>query len=231
MTGHQQGGSRVAPSVPRRTGTLRRVLGALLVAAILSATVLPTAASAGRTAQDFVVPSIEYDAFVLLNQQRAANGVAPLRLNRQLTQAAEAYATKMATENNLSHIGTDGSTTLSRVDQSGYPLSLWVGEVISSNDRTAADAISGFMNSPGHHAVMLDVRFTDVGLGYSPEKTLHGGTRWVIDFASSVSTITPEPYTTPGSVASGTPTPQPIGTPVPLPTASAHRVYLPNVQR
>jgi uncharacterized protein YkwD len=201
----------------------------LFVVVVLCSALLPTAASAGRAGQDFVVPSIEYDAFVLVNQQRAANGAAPLRLNRQLTQAAEAYAVDLARGNYLSHTGRDGKDMADRIEASGYPLLYWAGETLVGGQTTAAGAINAFMLSTPHRAILLDAKFTDVGLGYAPEAVTGGGSRWVIDFASSVATVTPEPYTTP--VPGATATPIPTATPVPLPTASAHRSYLPSVAR
>jgi uncharacterized protein YkwD len=186
-------------------------------------------ASAGRAGQDFVVPSIEYDAFVLVNQQRAANGAAPLRLNRQLTQAAEAYAVELAQGNYLSHTDRSGGDMVVRIQAAGYPRLYWAGETLVGGQTTAAGAVNAFMLSTPHRTTLLDADFTDVGVGYAPEAVAGGGSRWVIDFASSRAIITPEAYSTP--VAGATGTPIPTATPVPLPTASAHRSYVPGVTR
>jgi uncharacterized protein YkwD len=228
FAGRHFGGPQAVPCVPHQTGIARRVFGALAAAAILLCCILPTAVSAARTAQDFTVAANEYDAFLLLNQQRTANGMGQLRLNSALTTAARAYAMRMAQENFLSHTSPDGGTLAQRIDAVPYPLPVWEGEALSAYGPDPTNSVNGLMISPVHRAVLLDARLTDVGIGYSGELSAGVGPRWVFNLASSATTPIPEVVVTgtPGAVPS---TPQ--STPIPTAGAGAHRVYLPDVQR
>jgi hypothetical protein len=137
----------------------------------------------------------------------------------------------MARENFIDHVAPDGSTVVQRIQASGYPLPLWYGEALSGYGSDAGATVNALLNSPTHRAILLDDRFTDVGIGYSPEFTAGGGPRWTFTFASSIATITPEPVSTGTVVAGITPTAtlQPVTTGTP--TTSGHRVYLPSVNR
>jgi uncharacterized protein YkwD len=40
------------------------------------------------------------------------------------------------------------------------------GEIVGAGYQTAADVVTGWLNSSGHRAIMLDCRFRQVGIGY-----------------------------------------------------------------
>ena len=105
----------------------------------------------------------EKTALNLLNADRAANGLSPLKLNSQLTVLGEKYAQDMINRNFFSHTNPEGQSPFDRMKQAGISYG-YAGEniAINSNVTTAEQA---FMNSPGHKANILGTNYTDVGIG------------------------------------------------------------------
>ncbi len=56
----------------------------------------------------------------LLNAERSARGLAPLRHDRRLASAAERHAVDMARKRYFSHDSLDGSSFLDRIRRAGY---------------------------------------------------------------------------------------------------------------
>lgn len=115
-----------------------------------------TAPAAGTAAD-------EQKAFNLLNADRAAYGLKPLRFNSQLTALGERYAQDMINRNYFSHTNPEGQSPFDRIKEAGISYS-YAGEniAINSNVTTAQQA---FMNSSGHKANILNTNYTDVGIG------------------------------------------------------------------
>lgn len=87
---------------------------------------------------------------------------APLTWNDALQAAAQRQSNDMARHDHFSHTGTDGSTLAERVDGAGY---LWrtIGENIAFNQRTVAEVMDGWLDSPGHCANIMNPAFTEMG--------------------------------------------------------------------
>ena len=102
------------------------------------------------------------------NLARRANGVPPLRWNRQLTYAARWFSWD-STENRpngfCGHQDTQGHWPDYRARAFGY-LGGAGAENAFCGYVTPKDAINGWMNSPGHRANLLDPNSREVGLGY-----------------------------------------------------------------
>jgi len=98
----------------------------------------------------------------LLNAVRAKEtGVAPVVYNAQLNAAAQAHADDML----------DNDATLAGYDWRTY------GENIASGYRSETGVMTGWTNSPGHHANNINPNFTEFGLGLAQDG---GDTRWVL---------------------------------------------------
>jgi uncharacterized protein YkwD len=110
-------------------------------------------------------PDFVQQVLSLTNQFRTANGVAPLRLNLELDSAALAHSQDMALQDYFDHNGISGSTPISRMNQAGYSA-LYYGENIAAGYDTPQEVVQGWINSPEHRANLLNVSFTDVGIGY-----------------------------------------------------------------
>ncbi len=97
------------------------------------------------------------------NAERSRNGVAPVTLEPRLTAAAAAHCREMARRNVLSHTGANGSDPGQRMSQAGYPWSFW-GEIIAMGQRDGPAVVQAWINSPDHHSIMIDARYTEVGI-------------------------------------------------------------------
>jgi uncharacterized protein YkwD len=101
----------------------------------------------------------------LTNAERAKAGLKPLTLNNQLAQAAQGHSDSMAADDFFSHTGADGSDVSDRVQDTGYQYS-HAGENIAAGQKTAAEVVQGWMDSPGHRANILNADYTEIGIGY-----------------------------------------------------------------
>jgi uncharacterized protein YkwD len=173
----------------------RRRLAAVASALAALALCAPAAASASDCAGADLVPAPENLGAVgqatlcLLNQQRAANGVAPLVANAKLTVASASYSQRMVDQSFFDHQAPDGDTLVDRLTGAGYPVdaALVVGENLGWGSGPLASArsmVQAWMASPGHRANLLSDDYTEVGLGVvvgTPEDRTSGAT-YTTDF-------------------------------------------------
>jgi uncharacterized protein YkwD len=118
----------------------------------------PTAPSSGTT-----LSAQEAQALTLLNKDRAANGLAALKSNSQLTRLAENYAKDMISRGFFAHNNPEGQTPFDRMNQAGISYRT-AGENLAINSSVTA-AETAFMNSAGHRANILNSSYTEVGIG------------------------------------------------------------------
>jgi uncharacterized protein YkwD len=123
--------------------------------------------------------SIPNDLLTLVNAERQRAGAAPLRLNDKLATAAQRHAQDMATNRNLSHQGSDGSTLRTRIEATGYGWTA-IGENVAMGQTSPEAVMRSWMNSAGHRRNILNPNFQELGVGYA-----EGGGRpyWVQVFA------------------------------------------------
>lgn len=112
-----------------------------------------------------VVPdsSESQQALNLLNQDRANQGLPPLRLNAQLSNLALYYAQDMSNRQFFSHNNPEGQSPFDRMHKWGVPFG-YAGENLAINVNIAS-AEQAFMNSSGHRANILNPHYTQVGIG------------------------------------------------------------------
>ena len=126
-------------------------------------------------------------ALCLVNAERARYGVAPLADNAQLASAAGSHASDMTANRYFSHVSADGRTFDQRIRASGY-LGSYLAENIAwggGSLGTPRRVVSGWMNSAGHRANILNGLLVHSGIGVSrgtPEGG-NGGT-YVHDFGA-----------------------------------------------
>lgn len=102
---------------------------------------------------------------VRLNAERAAVGRGGLVACGTLRSAAAAHSADQAAHNNMTHIGSDGSTLANRATRSGYQGWTALGENVAYGYTTVESVMAGWMSSPGHRANILNENFTHVGVG------------------------------------------------------------------
>lgn len=172
----------------------------------------PTATPAPQT----VMNAFEQRVFDLTNAERTRAGLAPLRANAALTQAAHDFAGRMGRENFFDHTAPDGSTPSTRAVQAGYRGG--VGENIAAGYRDPESVVAGWMASPGHRANILRADYRDIGVGYQMVPGSTYSTYWVQDFgipSASALAVPPADRLPPGLLdPAAAPTPAP-GTPTP----------------
>lgn len=109
--------------------------------------------------------SFTYDVVKRTNTIREARGLHRLSLNTQLSQAAQAYAENMATQDFFSHTGADGSSWQQRIRAQGYTFSD-AAENLAIGHSSPARVVDGWMGSPGHRRNMLAYQVQEIGVGY-----------------------------------------------------------------
>lgn len=128
----------------------------LLAMVALLAVVLPmrpAGASAGSRAE------VEHRLGQLINAERSANGITPLRIDVRLVSSSRSWSNDMVSSGVLAH---DGNLA----DEVPAAATRWAENVARTEHADAAAAIHEFfMSSPGHRANVLDPRFTDLGVG------------------------------------------------------------------
>ncbi|MFI6073285.1 CAP domain-containing protein [Actinoplanes sp. NPDC051343] len=165
------------------------VLAALVAAPVLAVAGPAFAAESGHAtgtkpvAVDKVaVDKVAYENQVvaLTNVQRKAHGCGALRNDSRLAQSARAHSTDMVKQGFFSHTGSSGSSFVAREISAGYPKKGPSAENIAWGFRTPQDVVTGWMNSPGHRANILNCGSVAVGVGLA--YTSGGSAYWTQDF-------------------------------------------------
>lgn len=109
-----------------------------------------------------------YHAYILrvvelVNEERAKAGLAPLTLQKNITQAAQVRAEEC--ERSFSHTRPDGRDFSSALTEAGVSYR-GSGENIAWGQRTPEQVMEGWMNSAGHRANILNEKYTSIGVGY-----------------------------------------------------------------
>ena len=101
----------------------------------------------------------------LINAERANAGLPALTINSQLAAAAQGHAADMACNNRISHTGSDGSSSYSRILAAGYSGS-YSEEIIYGGGGPQA-AMSWWMSDQIHHDAILNPKASEIGVGYA----------------------------------------------------------------
>ena len=141
-----------------------------------------------------VVPTdrqaVAREVLALVNQARSSKrrcgrqefaAGAPLKLNTLLTEAAQRHAEDMAKHRHMEHAGSDGSTPAQRITRQGYRWQV-VGENVAAGAGTANEVVSGWLDSPGHCANIMNPSFTEMGLGFAINRDDEYAVYWAQSF-------------------------------------------------
>jgi uncharacterized protein YkwD len=123
------------------------------------------AANTGIGAQPKGNQSFVQQVVDLTNNFRAKNGLAPLTLNSKLTEAAQIHTENMAVQDFFSHTGKDGSSAGDRAAKTGYDWRT-LAENIAAGQRSPAEVVQAWIDSPGHRENMLNPSVKEIGVGY-----------------------------------------------------------------
>jgi uncharacterized protein YkwD len=109
----------------------------------------------------------EAEVFAIVNQQRAANGCAPLAWDEGLAGVARSHSADMAARDYFSHVSPEGLDPFQRAAAAGQTAR---AENIAAGQPTAAGVMDSWMSSPGHRANILNCSLSRLGVGVG-----HGG--------------------------------------------------------
>lgn len=99
----------------------------------------------------------------MINQERIAAGVKPVKLDLRLASVGRAKANDLKANNYFDHTSPTYGSPWAMMQQVGLKVQ-WAGENISGN-KSVEGSMAALMLSPGHRANILDPRFTHVGVG------------------------------------------------------------------
>jgi uncharacterized protein YkwD len=146
------------------------------------------------------------------NSQRGSNGLGNLGLNAQLDQAAQAKANDMVARDYWSHNTPDGQAPWTFIVAAGYSYST-AGENLAYGFTTASDTLTGWMNSPGHRANILNTTYQEVGFGIANGVNYQGSgpeTVVVAMYAKPATAVAAAPAPAATTPVATTPTPKTV---------------------
>jgi uncharacterized protein YkwD len=109
--------------------------------------------------------ALQTQVVLLFNQQRASHGLAPLKADARLGQAADAHSADMLRHGYFAHDDAHG-TWDARIRR--YVTRREVGEILafgSGEHATPAGMVRTWMQSPEHRSIILTPDLRRVGLG------------------------------------------------------------------
>lgn len=162
---------------PRRKHPARRVLAAAVLACATALTA-PAALACTQAVQD----STLREMVRLINAERAAHGLAPMRADPGLGALAQAHACDMARNGFFGHVGSGNRDFAQRVSAAGRRGCL-MSENLAMGVRSARAAHGAWMGSGGHRANILNPQHAAVGLGVATPRGGRG-MRWVTVFSA-----------------------------------------------
>jgi uncharacterized protein YkwD len=97
-----------------------------------------------------------------INKVRAQRGLSQIQELQALNCAALSHAKDIGARKICSHRGADGSSPWDRAKACGTVAN---GEIVACGHQSAAAAVVGWTNSPGHAAIMFDPAQKQFGAG------------------------------------------------------------------
>ncbi len=152
--------------------------------------------------------------YELTNEQRAKNGLPPLKYNEKLALAAQNKAKNMFSQGYWAHFAPDGTTPWSFILGSGYQYSV-AGENLAKGFYFSDKVVDAWMNSPSHRENLLRDNYQDVG--FAVENGNLGGHETTLVVQMFGAPLTP--------VVAEDKSPQPQVTQAPIVTQAAQNPY------
>jgi uncharacterized protein YkwD len=112
------------------------------------------------------------------NRIRSETKLPSLSPSKRLQEAAEDHVRDMASRHKMSHTGSNGSTTSSRITAKGYRMKR-CGENVAFGPKTVQGVMKGWMDSPPHKHNILG-NFSQIGAAYANAED--GTAFWCVTF-------------------------------------------------
>jgi uncharacterized protein YkwD len=104
---------------------------------------------------------------------------APLKWDVALQSAASTHSLDMARRNYFDHRSPDGKDVAARASAMRYPWKS-VGENIAGGDRSVAEVVQSWLESPDHCENIMDPGFQDVAVACVAQPGTEYGTYWTM---------------------------------------------------
>lgn len=118
------------------------------------------------------------------NAQRVKQGLSPLTLDAQLSEAAQKKAEDMLAKDYWAHFAPDGGTPWGFIKGSGYEY-IYAGENLARGFTNPQGVVDAWMASPTHRENMLSRNYTDVGFAVVTGKLTGEDTVLVVEMFGS----------------------------------------------
>lgn len=168
------------------------------ISLVLGALLVPPASSRGQSgkppdssgspAARLPADPILDDLLAAHNKVRAGEKKPPLKLNARLTESAHGHARDMAEHDKLTHEGSDGSDTRTRIKRTGYHYQE-IGENVAAGQEDVGEAMRSWIESPPHRENILG-DFTEMGGAVA--RGSDGKNYWCVDFGRPMPEVDPE---------------------------------------
>ena len=102
------------------------------------------------------------DLLKYTNQKRKENGVPPLKLNAELSAAAEKKAQDMFKDGYWAHVAPDGTEPWDFILDEGYDY-IYAGENLAKNFSNSKEVVEAWFKSPSHKSNLIGANYDEVG--------------------------------------------------------------------
>jgi uncharacterized protein YkwD len=169
---------------------LRRALTVWVIG--LAATAHAAPAHAATPTEPVVArASAQSELIDLINIYRSARGLQALSADAALTNAAAWMANDMATRNYIGHVSSDGRSPTQRMLAFGYPATtMYTGEDLGAGHATASAVLAAWKASAAHNAVLLNPKYSAIGVGLAQSASSTYKWYWAADFGGPGGTVT-----------------------------------------
>lgn len=127
----------------------------------------------------YTLSQFEQKVVDLTNQERAKQGLAPLKIDTTLSKMARDKAQDMRDKNYFSHQSPTYGSPFDMMKKYGITYRA-AGENIAAGQKTPEEVVNAWMNSEGHRANILNPNYTAIGVGYVQGGSY--GSYWVQEF-------------------------------------------------
>ena len=109
--------------------------------------------------------AVEQQVVTLVNQERAKEGLAPLKVDWELARVAKYKSQDMYDNKYFSHTSPTYGSPFDMMKNFGISYKS-AGENIAKGQTSATQVVNAWMNSSGHRANIMSTQFTHIGVGY-----------------------------------------------------------------
>ena len=109
--------------------------------------------------------AIEMEVVRLVNIERQKEGLKPFTASSELSNVARKKSEDMAKNNYFSHTSPTYGSPFDMMKSFGIKYNT-AGENIAKGQLSAQSVVTGWMNSPGHRANIMNSSFNKIGVGY-----------------------------------------------------------------